>query len=76
VGVGGVVQSDGPRPPLRQHGGSTLGLVSSETSGRSRDAASSSGEVRTPHRGGSDGVSCARGDRSSSSGEISDRSVV
>ena len=30
-GGGGVVQSDGPRPPRRQHRGGAPGLVSSET---------------------------------------------
>jgi hypothetical protein len=64
VGVeGGVVQSNGPRPHLRQHRGGTPSLVSSETSGRSqqRGNAASGGEGRTPHRGGSNGVSGSDG---------------
>jgi hypothetical protein len=80
---GRVVQSYGPHPPRRQHRRGTPVLVSSETSGLSQqsDDAASGGEGRTPHRGSSDGVSCACGDRrqpevSSSAGELSDRSVV
>jgi hypothetical protein len=40
-------------------------LVSGETSGRlqQRDGAAGGGEDRARHRGGSDGVSCSRGDR-------------
>jgi hypothetical protein len=68
-----VVQSDGPRPSWGQHGGGKPILESIKTSG---DDATSGG--RTPHRGGPDGVSCARGDRLqvfSSAGELSDRPV-
>jgi hypothetical protein len=80
VGGRGGVQSDDPRPPRRQHWGGTPCLVSSEISRQSqqRGDAASGGEGRMPHRGGSDGVSCARCDRrqvSSSAGELSGRSV-
>ena len=82
VGWGGVVvRSDGPRPPRRRHRGGTPVLVSSETSGRlqQRGDAAGGGEDRTLHRGGSNGVSCTRGDDrwqvSSSAGGRSDRLV-
>jgi hypothetical protein len=59
------VQSNGPRPPWQQHRGGTPSWCSAricaEKSGRpqQRDDAASAGEDRTPHRGGSDGVSCS-----------------
>ena len=75
-----VVRSDGPRPPRRQHRGGRSVLVSSKTSGRlqQRDDAAGGEEDRTLHHGGTDGVSCARGDRqlvSSSASGRSDRLV-
>ncbi len=82
MGKGEGGQSNGPRPPRLQHRGGTPVLVSesSEASGRSRQRgdAARDGEDRTPHRGGSDGVSCVRGDRlqvSSFACGLSDRSV-
>jgi hypothetical protein len=74
-----VVGSGSPRPPRLQHRGGTPVQTPSEASGRSqqRGCAASGGEG-TAHRGGSNGVSCARGgglQASSSSGGLSDRLV-
>jgi hypothetical protein len=76
-GGGLVVQSDDPRLLLRKHRGV---LVSSGTSCRlqQRDNVSCGEEGRMPYPGGSDGVSCASGDRrqvTSSASGLSDRSV-
>jgi hypothetical protein len=80
-GGGGLCSPMANVPLSGSTGGGTPVLVSSKTSRRSRqrDDAASGREGQTPHRGGSDGVSCAHGDRlqvSSSAGEPSDRSVV
>ena len=77
-GRGVVVRSDSPRPLRRQHRGGSSGLVSSETSGRlqQRDDAAGGEEDRTLHHGGTDGISCASGDRqqvSVSASGLSDR---
>ena len=79
-GEGVVVQSNSPRPPRRQHREGTPFLVSSETSGRlqQRDNAAGGWEESTLHRGGSNGVSCARDDRrqvSFPAGELLNRLV-
>ena len=60
-----IVRSDSPHPPRWQHRGGPPILMPSETPGRlrQRGGAAGGGEGRMLHRGSSDGVSCARGDR-------------
>ena len=75
-----VVQSESPRPPRRQHRGGTPTLTFDETSRRTqqRGDAAGGGDGSTLHRGGSDGVSCANGDRQQVSipaGGLSDKLV-
>ena len=61
-----VVRSESPRPPRRQHRKGTPTLTSEyETSGRlqQRGDAAGGGDGSTLHRGSTDGVSCANGNR-------------
>ena len=65
VGGGGVVQSNSPRPPRRQHRGGTPIPAAGRPSGRLQQRGDAAGgrEGRMLHRGGSDGISCARDGR-------------
>ncbi len=57
-----VVGSGSPRPPRRQHRGVTPVPTPSEASDQSQQRGCAAGGGKgTAHRGGSDGVSCARG---------------